>query len=147
MDHRSSVARVQVLLAASGFFVNFFWEMAQSPLYTDVQRKPFVEIFTARLHCTLGDVAILLGAYWLVALAVRDRVWLLRGRARDIAAVAALGLGYTVVSEWVNVDLRSAWGYTDAMPRVPWLGTGLAPFMQWVLAPPLIAGVTRRLAR
>jgi hypothetical protein len=132
-------------LAASGFLINFFWEMVQSPLYDDVKSKPYVEILTSRLHCTLGDVAILLGAYWIVALATGDRFWVLQGRMRDVATFTALGLGYTVVSEWVNVDLRSAWGYAAAMPRVPWIGTGLAPVMQWVLLPPLIAVGTRRI--
>ncbi|MEO6666719.1 MAG: cytochrome c [Nitrospiria bacterium] len=69
---------------------------------------------------------------------------MLRGRLRDLAAFTALGLGYTVVSEWVNVDLRGAWGYAAAMPRLPWIGTRLAPLMQWVLLPPLIAVVIRR---
>jgi hypothetical protein len=146
MGRASSVTVVQLPLAATGFLINFFWEMIQSPLYEDVERKPYEEILTSRLHCTLGDVAILLGAYWIVALATGDRLWVLHGRVRDIAAFTALGLGYTVVSEWINVDLRSAWGYAVAMPRVTWLGTGLAPLVQWMVLPPLIAVVSRRLA-
>lgn len=146
MHRTPSVTVVQLSVAASGFLVNFFWEMIQSPLYDDVQRKPYAEILTSRLHCTLGDVAILLGAYWIVALATGDRCWVLRGRVRDVATFTVLGLGYTVVSEWVNVDLRGAWGYAATMPRVPWVGTGLAPLVQWMVVPPLIAVVSRRLA-
>ncbi len=144
MNRTASVAVIQVALAATGFLINFFWEMVQSPLYDDVKRKPYAEILTSRVHCTLGDVGILLGAYWIVALAAGDRLWVLHSRVRDVATLTALGLGYTMVSEWVNVDFRSAWGYASTMPRVPWIGTGLAPFMQWVLLPPLIAVVTRR---
>jgi len=142
----SSRGALQAWLATTGFLINLCWEMLQSPLYEDVARKPYGEILISRLHCTVGDVVILLGAYWGMALATGDRAWLLQGRIRDIAAFSALGLGYTVVSEWVNVDLRSAWGYADTMPRVPWIGTGLAPLLQWVVLPPVIAVVSRRLA-
>ncbi len=137
----------EVPLIASAFFLNFFWEMVQSPLYDDVHRKTYGEILVSRLHCTLGDVLILLGAYWIVALAKRDRLWVTDLRLRDVAGFTFLGLGYTVVSEWVHVDLRGSWGYGAAMPRVPWIGTGLAPFIQWLLLPAVIAGVTRRLLR
>jgi hypothetical protein len=51
------------------------------------------------------------------------------------------------VSEWVNVDLRSAWGYAETMPRLPWIGTGLAPVLQWLILPTMTARVARRLLR
>jgi len=31
--------------------------------------------------------------------------------------------------------VRGSWAYTPAMPRVPPLGTGLAPLLQWLLLP------------
>lgn len=134
-------------LAVSGFFLNFFWEMAQSAWYADVARKTYQEILVSRLHCTLGDVVILLGASWITAGLVRDRDWVTALRSRDLAAFTGLGLGYTLVSEWVNVDLRSAWGYADTMPRLPWIGTGLAPVLQWLILPTMTARVSRRLLR
>jgi hypothetical protein len=135
----------EIFLALTSFFVNFFWEMVQSPFYDDVHRKTYMEILTSRLHCTLGDVLILLSAYWIMAWVVKDRYWVIGLRVRDLAGFTGLGLGYTIVSEWVNVDIRGSWGYAVTMPRVPWIGTGLTPFIQWVLLPPFIAGVTRRL--
>ncbi len=132
-------------IAVSGFFLNFFWEMAQSAWYADVARKTYQEILVSRLHCTLGDVAILLVAYWITAGLVRNRYWVTALRPRDLAAFTGLGLGYTLVSEWVNVDLRSAWGYADTMPRLPWIGTGLAPVLQWLILPTMTARVARRL--
>ena len=129
---------------AIAFFLNFFWEMVQSPLYDDIHRKTYTEILVSRLPCTFGDVIILLGACWIVAWIARNRYWVIDFRIRHVVGFTLLGLGYTIVSEWVNVDIRSAWGYSATMPRVPWIGTGLAPFIQWVLLPPLIIGVTRR---
>ena len=137
----------EIPLALSAFFLNFFWEMVQSPLYDDVSQKTYLEILSSRLHCTLGDVLILLGVYGIMAWVTRNRYWVTEGRIPHVVGFTFLGLGYTVASEWVNVDIRGAWGYGASMPRVPLLGTGLAPFIQWVVLPPLIAGVTRRLLR
>src|SRR3990172_10083653 len=89
-------------IAVSGFFLNFFWEMAQSAWYADVARKTYQEILVSRLHCTLGDVVILLVASWITAWPVRDRYWVTALRSRDLAAFTGLGLGDTPVSEWVN---------------------------------------------
>ena len=134
-------------IAVSGFFLNFSWEMAQSVWYADVARKTYQEIFVSRLHCTLGDVVILLVASWITAWLVRDRYWVTALRPRDLATFTGLGLGYTIVSEWVNVDLRSAWGYAETMPRLPWIGTGLVPVLQWLILPTVTARVARRLLR
>jgi hypothetical protein len=49
MDRTSSVAIIHLALAATGFLVNFFWEMAQSPLDDDVTRRPYSEILTSRV--------------------------------------------------------------------------------------------------
>ena len=138
---------LELPLALAGFFLNFFWEMVQSPFYDDIYRKTYVEILVSRLHCTLGDVLILLSAYWIVAWLTRNRYWVMALHIRNVLLFTFLGLGYTIVSEWVNVDIRSAWNYGATMPRVPWINTGLAPFIQWVLLPPLIAGITGRLVR
>ncbi len=145
-EPQKSACDPEVPLVGAGFFLNFFWEMVQSPLYGDVYQKTYMEILMSRLHCTLGDVLILLGAYWIIAWVVKDRYWVANFRTLHVMGFMLLGLGYTIVSEWINVDIRSAWGYGATMPRVPLVGIGLAPFIQWILLPPLIAGVTRRLA-
>jgi hypothetical protein len=52
-------------------------------------------------------------------------------------AAMALGLGYTAFSEWLNIGVRRAWAYSDLMPVLPWLGTGLSPLAQWLVVPAL----------
>jgi hypothetical protein len=58
---------------------------------------------------------------------------------RRCAAVAALtlviGLIYTGYSEYLNAEVRRSWTYSDLMPRLPGLGIGLSPFLQWLLVP------------
>ncbi len=52
-------------------------------------------------------------------------------------AVLAITFGvlYTVFNEWLNVDMRGSWAYSDHMPIVPPLGTGLSPLLQWIVVP------------
>jgi len=90
------------------------------------------------LHCTLGDLLIASGALGL-SVAIAGRGWPAAARSYvAVAAVAvALGLGYTVYSEWLNVAVRQSWAYSPWMPRVPPLGTGLAPLLQWIVIPAL----------
>ena len=38
-------------------------------------------------------------------------------------------------SEHLNVDVRRSWTDSDLMPRLPLLGTGLSPIIQWVVIP------------
>lgn len=66
-----------------------------------------------------------------------DRRWP-HARFRTVAVIAVLGgLTYTVFSEWLNTEIRGSWAYTGWMPKLPLIGTGLAPFAQWLLIPPL----------
>jgi hypothetical protein len=44
----------------------------------------------------------------------------------------------TLVLEWLATEVLDRWSYSDAMPELPVLGTGLLPVLQWILLPPLI---------
>ena len=81
--------------------------------------------------------ALITGAALVLAiLAARRLRWPLLG-GRILLAALLLGLGYTVFSEWLNVSVRQSWSYTEAMPLLPPFGTGLAPFLQWLVVPGL----------
>jgi hypothetical protein len=41
--------------------------------------------------------------------------------------------------------LRGNWSYAPAMPRLPWLGTGLSPILESAFLPPLAFVLLRRL--
>jgi len=124
--------------------LNLAWEIAQLPLYTLWRTADAGELAYAVLHCALGDLVIgagALGAAWLVA--GRPR-WPEEGHAHVVAWAVCLGVAYTIFSEWLNVDVRGTWQYAAAMPRVPLLGTGLAPLLQWLLLPPLAFSLAAR---
>ena len=58
------------------------------------------------------------------------------GASGLVAAVAmAVGLAYTLGSEYVNTEILRSWAYTDAMPRLPGTRIGLTPVLQWLVVP------------
>ena len=113
------------------------WEILQLPLYTLwTTGTPRQQAF-AVLHCTIGDVMIA-GLTLFVALALfATTTWPSTGSVRVFAASLALGLAYTIYSEWLNVSVRGSWGYSTLMPVIPVVGTGIAPLLQWLVVPTL----------
>ena len=119
------------------------WETLQLPLYTIWRTGTVGEIAFAIAHCTAGDVLIA-GASLAVAVALVGRGWPIFGYWRVAATAIALGVAYTVFSEFWNVSVRGSWSYTASMPRLPWFGTGLAPMLQWVVVPTALLSWVRR---
>lgn len=117
--------------------LNLVWEFAQMPLYTLWQTGTAREIVFAGLHCTAGDAMI--GGFTLLAalLALGAPDWPGARWGAVLVGTVALGVGYTVFSEWLNVGLRASWAYSDLMPVVPPFGTGLTPLLQWLILPPV----------
>jgi hypothetical protein len=131
----------ELALAAWGLPFNFLWELAQSPAYSDWGRG-WSYLLRTRLHCTAGDGLILLGAFWATSLVVRDRAWIGGPRQGPLALFLGLGLAYTVWSEWLNVSIRSAWGYSTTMPSL--FGIGVLPLAQWLVVPLFVVWIVRR---
>ena len=76
-----------------------------------------------------------------------DQRWPAYGFWRVAIPTFLLGLGYTIYSEWINVEIRHTWAYSDLMPTLPPLGTGLSPLLEWVVVPALAFLVTHGYAR
>lgn len=132
LPQRRSLLRFAAVMAIG----NLLWEVAHVRLYTLWQTGTPAEISYDILHCTAGD--ILIGATCLcLALAAFGRGWPDRNFARVAGASIVAALGYTVFSEWLNTEIRGTWAYGPAMPRLPPLGTGLTPVLQWIVVPAL----------
>jgi hypothetical protein len=116
---------------------NLLWELGHMPLYTLWVEGIWGEIAYAVLHCTVGDVMIA-GICLLLSLAFIGRSAWPRARFDAVAlATILMALSYTVFSEWLNIEVRGTWAYREAMPRLPGLGTGLTPILQWIVVPVL----------
>jgi len=125
----------EIQLIVWGGVLNAIWEFAQSALYTDHDRGWWYVTWT-RLHCTVGDVMILLSAFWIVSFAFRTRSWAAGKRHSACVLFIVSGLGYTIFSEWWNTSIRDSWQYADVMPVV--FGIGLSPVAQWIVIPPVV---------
>jgi hypothetical protein len=101
------------------------WEIAQLPFYTLWTSGTRAQIAFAIAHCTLGDVIIatlslviarvlVCGTQW-----TEDPIWIVA------SLTVGLGVTYTIFSEWLNVSVRGSWAYSDLMPVLPLIGTGL----------------------
>jgi hypothetical protein len=134
-DHQANWPRALRRYLGVSTVTNLAWEILQLPLYTlwtTVTRK---EQAFAILHCTIGD-AMIAGLSLLAALALSaNATWPSTGVARVYAGSLAVGVVYTIFSEWLNTSVRGSWAYSDLMPVVPGIGTGLAPLLQWFVVP------------
>lgn len=116
---------------------NFAWEFAHMPLYTLWETGTAGEIVFAAIHCTGGDVLIALSALVAALLILGTGRWPEQGYRHVAAAAIVIGVGYTVFSEWLNIELREAWAYRDLMPIIPVIDAGLSPIAQWLVLPGL----------
>ncbi len=118
------------------------WETVQLPLYTLWKNPDKGAIAYAVVHCTAGDLMIaactlLLG--WVAAGMLHSQ----RDSPRFMVIVTiALGVLYTIVSEWNNTGVLRSWTYSALMPQV--FGIGVSPIAQWIVIPALLFAVLRK---
>jgi hypothetical protein len=130
-------------IAFFSFLLNFVWEALQTPFFADISDK-INTIIWYRFHCTLGDVVITLGCFWLVALITKSRSWFLNPTKNRLLMFVAFGVSYTIFSEIKNVSLNKLWGYSELMPVIPFIEVGIIPLIQWIIVPPLLIFIVRR---
>jgi hypothetical protein len=117
--------------------LNLVWEFAHMPLYTIWEEGTTEEILFAAVHCTGGDALIGLTAIMLAVFLFGGTRWPGEHIRTVLFAAIAIGVGYTIFSEWLNIVVRQAWAYRDIMPVVPVLNVGLSPLLQWIVIPAL----------
>lgn len=151
---KSTTAPLQRLLATPepnlaffSFVFHFVWEIVQVPAYAGMSTISHWQGVLICLKATIGDVGIVLAAFWAIALLLRNRNWLGNPQWIHTAGFTALGVAITVVLEFIYVHLTGRWIYSDAMILVPPFGTGLTPLLQWMVIPPLTVFVVWRQIR
>ncbi len=129
-----SVIRRYIAYSAVGHLI---WEMAHIPLYTIWVEGTWSEIAFAVVHCTGGDLLIAMSTLLLALFLVGGHAWPSERAGRVLFLAVALGVSYTIFSEWLNIVIRAAWAYRDIMPVVPVIDAGLTPLLQWIIVPTL----------
>lgn len=143
---QSLVRLPELNIAVFALLLNFPWEFLQVPLFEGMADAPHWDAIKACARASLGDVLIMLAAYWVVSAAAASRHWHIAPRRGHLALLVASGLVITVVIEWLALrgQWLGGWAYAAAMPIVPGLGVGLSPLMQWIVLPPLVVWFARR---
>lgn len=133
-------------VALFAFLLNFPWELWQVPLFERMVAAPHWEAVQTCSRAAAGDAVIAVVAYWVVALVVRHRGWLVVPTTFRVLGFTACGLATTIAIERLAlVGLwMQGWSYSPLMPVVPGLGVGLAPLVQWLVLPPLLVWLVRR---
>ncbi len=124
--------------------LNLAWEVWQVPFFLGMADQPHWLGVKACTQATFGDAGIALAAFWVTALIARSRTWIMRPSRSDIAVFIGVGLVATIAFETLATGALERWAYSDAMPRLPVLGTGLLPLLQWLALPPLVLWFVRR---
>jgi hypothetical protein len=140
------VQRVEAIAAYAGFsfLLHFVWEMLQAPLFSGMRTIGHEQAIWICTRATAGDVSLALAAYGCAALAQRDTFWVVRPAARGWLAYLLPGLAVTLLFEYLGTGPLERWAYGNRMPTLPVVGTGLSPFLQWLVLPPLAAWLTAR---
>ncbi len=126
---------------------HLIWEVVQLPLYTIWRTGTPRGIAFAVFHCTAGDLIIATLSLVAALVCFGGSAW---PRGRFIPVVAAtlvIGIGYTFYSEWLNTTVRKTWAYSELMPTLPILGTGLSPLLQWLIVPMIAFAAMRHWIR
>lgn len=134
-------------IAVFSFLLNFVWEFLQVPAYAGMAEMPHWEGIKICTLATLGDVGFSLTAFWVAALAVRSRWWFAGDNTACWVLYLAVGIALTIGFEYYYTTISLRWTYSEMMPRLPFLGTGLSPLVQWFVVPPLVIWFTSRQSR
>lgn len=131
---RTWLGALRRYVAATGL-LDLVWEFLQLPLYTIWETGSARDQAVAVLHCTAGDILIALATLVGSLIATGSPLWPHSGAGRVGALTLGAGVVYTVWSEWLNTTIRQSWSYSELMPILPPLGTGLSPVLQWIIVP------------
>ena len=126
------------------FLLNLVWEYWQVPFFRGMANESHWLGVTACTQATFGDAGIALGAFWVTAFFAGTRHWIMQPSRSDIAIFIGVGFVATIIFETLATGVLERWTYNDAMPRLPILGTGMLPLLQWLALPPLVLWFVRR---
>lgn len=147
-EGRPSLWRVpEVTVAFLSFALHFVWEFLQVPTYAGMAELRHWEGVKVCTAATVGDVGFAITAFWTTSAAARSRAWIIAPRPWQIGLFVAVGIGLTIGFEHYYVEISERWAYSELMPLVPPLGTGLSPLLQWIVVPLLVVSLARRVVR
>ena len=138
---------VEINFLFFSFLINFVWEMLQMPLFEyPIEFSPSA----MNLSCTkasIGDAFITIVSFWFVALIRKNRYWIIKVSFWDLTLFLIPGIVITICFEALATGPLNRWTYSEVMPTIPYIGTGLAPILQWLILPLLTVFIVKRQIR
>ncbi|MGQ9424318.1 hypothetical protein ACXYTJ_00030 [Gilvimarinus sp. F26214L] len=119
----------------ANFFLHVAWENWQILFYRGMADARHAEAVWLCTRAAFGDANIALAAYTLAALAARNWRWPAAASRLALAVYLFVGIAITIVFEHLATKTWGRWQYSDMMPVLPVLGTGVLPLVQWILVP------------
>ena len=147
MNMRTISLNPELNIAFFSFAFHFIWEFIQVPTYAGMAELDHWQGVLVCTQATFGDVGIALVAFWTTSISVRSRQWIRALELKPLGIYVLTGIAITIALEYIYTQITHRWTYSDLMPLVPPLGTGLSPLLQWILVPLLVVLVVRRQIR
>ncbi len=129
------------------FQLHFVWELFQAPRFSSLDSVSHWQGVMICLQATIGDVLIALVAFWAVAVISLERRWIKTATTMQAGLFLLIGIFATMAIEFYSTEIALRWTYAKNMPRLPALGTGLSPLLQWVFIPLVVLWLIRRRER
>lgn len=107
------------LIFVFAFLLNFVWENLHSYLYVHYKGGEITEFILARAALFDAFVLTLAAVLFLVIPYFRERLWY----------ILLFGVAFAIGLEWFALE-TNRWAYSEAMPMIPILRTGLTPTIQ-----------------
>ena len=143
-EDKSAFKKFTVIILILAVLLNFAWEMAQMPLYKNMQPGLQSTIFCG--VASIADGILVMLMYYSFALVYKETFWLQKHKSKRIFALMMAGGIGAVVAEIRHLSSGS-WSYTDAMPLVPVVNVGLSPVLQFMLLPAIIYYLSFRIIK
>jgi hypothetical protein len=137
------ILKIIVLFWSVNFLLHFVWEMLQVPLFKDMATMQHLEAVLICAKATVGDANIALAAYLAASVWRRSLTWMYPLSVGALIIYFVTGLVITVAFEYVATEVTGRWAYEEAMPTLPWVGTGILPILQWIVIPAVALAAIR----
>ena len=135
------------VLFAVSFGLNWIWETAQMFAYAvEPAEKMWTHILLYCTAATMVDALVTIAIYGLLLRMLKPPALSEAKRWKFYPAAAFWGALCAVLFEWIDFRF-GLWSYREEMPVLPFIGTGLLPFVQLTLLVPLAVWVSLRLVQ
>lgn len=125
---------------------SLIWESIHMPLYTLWAKATVWGLAADVVVCTGANMVIASVSLAVAMIVVGNNSRPLQHPLRVALLACGMAVAYTLVSEWLNVQVFHSWAYSSLMPLLPGTNIGASPILQWIVTPSVALWWARRCA-